>query len=80
MALHFTLHVNGHSISHHVFIQRLRPKSRTPRADTVCTYRVETYAPHRALAAIAQFTHRYGDGPIECVRKALNAIHEQEAH
>lgn len=79
MSLHFTLHVNARSIYHAVDITRLDPiESPDPEATykyRVCAVREDRV--NRAAQFRATFSHCYGDGALECVRKALNAIADQ---
>lgn len=79
MSLHFALKVNGHGIYHAVDITRAHPQE-TPDPDDWCRYRVCAVREDGMKPAAqyrAEFTHRYGDGAFECIRKALNAIAEQ---
>lgn len=70
MSLHFTLHVNGESISEGVTITRIGPGQPVP--DDVNRYVVQANCDGRWLSAA--FEHRYGDGPWELVWKALKAM------
>lgn len=80
MSLHFTLYVNGRSVYHAVDITRLDSTDRHPPADRTFAYRVCAVAEDGANPArqwTATFSHCYGDGALECVRKALNAIADE---
>lgn len=70
MTLHFTLHVNDRSIDEGMTIQRTTPGQ--PEPDDVNLYVVQA----KCDGEWHTFTvkHRYGDGPWELVRTALNAI------
>ena len=70
MTLHFTLHVNDRSIDEGMTVRRTAPGQ--PESDDVNLYVVQA----KCDGAWHTFTveHRYGDGPWELVRKALNAI------
>ncbi|ORA57320.1 hypothetical protein [Mycobacteroides franklinii] len=74
MTLHFHLHVNGISI--HEGMEIKRTTVGRPLPDDVNTYVAQ--AKCDGTWHTISVEHRYGDGPWELVRKALNAIHQQE--
>lgn len=76
MSLHFTFHVNGRSIRHAVDIQRL-DHADPPDPNIAYEYRARAVAEdgtNPAQQMTATFHHRYGDGPWELVRRAMNAL------
>lgn len=70
MTLHFTLHVNAKSIDEGMTVQRTTPGR--PEPDDVNTYVAQAKCDGKWHTVTVE--HRYGDGPWELVRKALNAI------
>lgn len=75
MSLHFTLHVNDRSIDEGMTIRRT--KAGRPLADEVNVYVVQAKCDGTWHTLTVE--HRYGDGPWELVRKALNAIADTKA-
>lgn len=76
MTLHFDLRANGQSIGEGMTIQRTTHGR--PLPDDVNTYVVQAKCSGTWHTATVE--HRYGDGPWELVRKALDVIHERESH
>lgn len=76
MTLHFTLHVNGRSIAEGMTVRRTTPGQ--PQPDDVNRYVVQAKCDGTWHTITVE--HRYGDGPWELVRKALNAIADGTAH
>lgn len=70
MTLHFTLHVNDLSIHEGMTIRRTAPGQ--PQPDDVNCYVVQAKCDGTWHTITVE--HRYGDGPWELVRKALNSI------
>jgi hypothetical protein len=72
MALHFAPLINGEPVGL-VVIQRL--EDRDGREPEVYDYRVRVDGDQRGEAT---FRHRYGDGALVCIRRALQAIESEE--
>lgn len=69
MALHAALMINGADLGEGIVITRLNPVD--PGVDTTCTYRVEVYR-HRLPTAWFNIEHRYGDGAMLLMARALD--------
>ena len=72
MSLHFTLHVNGKSIGEGMTIQSNNTNTERTLPNDVNTYVAQAKCDGKWHTVTVE--HRYGDGPWELVRKALNEV------
>lgn len=76
MALWSRLMVNNKSIGF-IEIQRNDDEPLRPQRDTICGYTVRVR--HDSKVTQAEVKHRYGDGALVLLEKALAAINAEEA-
>ena len=76
MALWSRLMVNNKAIGF-IEIQRNDNEPLRPHRDTVCSYTVRVR--HNSQTTEVEVKHRYGDGALVLLEKALTAINAEEA-
>lgn len=76
MTLYADLSINRTQSAGSIYMNRVTNCDRSVMTSAM----VSVYHVKDTAGRVATVSHRYGDGAVELLRKALNALHEKEEH